>query len=53
MLSLAAWTYQRNFAWESEETLWGDVAKKYPEIARSYQYVAMSLAASGGKVKSY
>ena len=47
MFSLGIWTYIRNRVWHNEETLWSDVLKKNPNLARPYQGLAIFLSSRG------
>ena len=47
ILSSGLWTYQRNAAWKTEFSLWLDVIKKYPDLARPYQLMGILFARTG------
>ena len=47
IISSGLWTYQRNTAWKTEFSLWFDVIKKYPALARPYQLMGILFARTG------
>ncbi len=47
ILSSGFWTYQRNHAWKTQFSLWFDVLKKYPDLARPYQLMGILFAKNG------
>ncbi|GBE12624.1 tetratricopeptide repeat protein [bacterium BMS3Abin13] len=47
IISSGLWTYQRNAAWKTEFSLWFDVIKKYPDLARPYQLMGVLFARTG------
>jgi len=47
IISSGLWTYQRNTVWKTEFSLWFDVIKKYPDLARPYQLMGILSARSG------
>ena len=47
IISSGLWTYQRNAAWKTEFSLWFDVIKKYPDLARPYQLMGVLFARNG------
>ena len=42
--SFGYWTYQRNAAWKTKETLWRDAMQKAPRQVRPISHVAIDLA---------
>jgi tetratricopeptide (TPR) repeat protein len=46
-LVFSALTFERNFTWKDDLTLWGEALKKAPELSRPYNLYGMALHRSG------
>ena len=47
IISSGFWTYRTNGVWKTEFSLWFDVIKKYPDLARPYQLMGILFARTG------
>ncbi len=47
IISSGRWTYQTNGVWKTEFSLWFDVMKKYPDLARPYQLMGILFTRTG------